>query len=97
LKQRLLQCGEKALVDKGYRGEPNYIDLPDDGTPLHQYMKDRVHAHHETCNKRFKQFGRLGQRFRHEISPHKACFNAVVVLTQMAIQNDEPIWDSMVL
>jgi hypothetical protein len=31
LKEKLLMAGERCEADKGYRGEPGTIDLPDDG------------------------------------------------------------------
>ena len=97
LKERLLHHGEVAVADKGYRGEPNCIDLPDEGSTMHQAMMSRARTHHETCNRRFKQFAILANRFRHDIHWHRSVFHAVVVLTQMNIDQGNPLWNAMVV
>ena len=40
-------------------------------------------------NGRLKEFGCLDQIFRHKRNRHKLCFDAVVVLTQIAIETGE--------
>ena len=97
LKEKLLAYGEVAVADKGYQGEPNCIDLPEHGSAIHQFMMKRTRSRHETCNKRLKQFGILSQRFRNDINLHRQVFHAVVVLTQMNIDNGNPLWDSNVV
>ena len=47
----------------------------------------------ETLNKRLKQFTCLSARWRHSFDYQGDCFNAVVVLTQIAILEDEPLFD----
>ncbi len=37
-------------------------------------------ARHETVNRRFKQFGAIGQRFRHDVIRDSDCFHAVAKL-----------------
>ena len=96
LKQLLLSHGEVAVADKGYRGEPDCINLPDEGSPMHQYMMARARSCHETCNKRFKQFAILSSRFRANIDWHQQVFHAVVVLTQISIEEGSPLWNAMV-
>ena len=93
LRGRLITAGEKAVADKGYRGEPDTIDLPDEGSESHQAYKKEARSRHEHCNRRFKQFQCLGQRFRHKIDFHRECFKAVVVLTELSLENGEPLWD----
>ena len=46
-------------------------------------------ARHETVNRRLKQFGVLGKRFRHELRKHVICFNAVTVATQLSFNRGE--------
>jgi hypothetical protein len=46
----------------------------------------------ETVNKRFKQWGILRQTYRHDLVDHRDVFGAIVVLTQLAIQNAEPLF-----
>ena len=55
-------------------------------------MKKDVASRHETVNKRLKQYGCLTQRFRHSVAKHAACFRAVAVLTQLAIEYGEPLY-----
>jgi len=93
LKQKLLKAREKAQADLGYRGEHATIITPNErDRPAIKKLKDDVRARHETVNKRFKQFGALNRVFRHEITKHKSVFQAVAVLTQMSIQNGEPLY-----
>ena len=95
LGQHLANAGEKAVADKGYRGEPDVIDLPDEGSDMYQYYKGLARARHEQCNRRLKQFGCLAQRFRHSVDFHRYCFDAVVVLTQLSIESGESLWDCL--
>ena len=97
LKDRLLHHKEVAVADKGYRGEEDYIDLPDEGSTMHQAMMSRACARHETCNRRFKQFAILGNRFRHSINWHRTIFHAVAVLTQINIDQGNELWNPMVV
>ncbi len=49
-------------------------------------------ARYETANHRFKQFLVIGQHFRHELSLHSSCFHAVANITEVMIQNGEPLF-----
>jgi len=51
--------------------------------------RGKARARHETINKFFKQFGSMKQFFRHPLHKHKVCFNATVVLVQLAIRRGE--------
>jgi hypothetical protein len=83
-----LDDDEKVEADLGYRGEPSFIRLPD--KTREQQM---VSARHETCNGRFKQWGALSQHFRHATAKHSWVFQAVVVITQLEIENGEPLFN----
>jgi hypothetical protein len=48
---------------------------------------------HETINERLKNFHCLKVKFRHSASKHAACFWAVAVLTQLAIESGEEMFD----
>ena len=97
MKERLLHNNEVAIADKGYRGEADCIDLPDEGSTMHQAMMSRARSRHETCNRRFKQFSILSNRFRHDIGWHRSVFRAVAVLTQINIDEGNPLWNAMVV
>jgi hypothetical protein len=92
LKHKLLQ-GEHVEADAGYRGEPDAIDLPDDGPAERHRMKALVRGRHETCNKRFKDFNILNNRFRHDIEKHGDVFTSVAVLVQISIDIGESLFD----
>ena len=93
LKAKLLEAGERAEADDGYRGEPACIDLPQEGCfrggRRQQSIKQRVRSRHETVNARFKNFGCLEQRFRHKLSKHRLCFNSIAVITQIGIRRGD--------
>ena len=95
LKQLLLDAGEKAVADSGYRGEPLVIDLPleDIDSDLSIENKTRARNRHETCNGRIKNWGCCSQCFRHNLTTQQDCVTAVVVLTQYMIENGETLFE----
>lgn len=93
LKELLLEEGEKTVADKGYRGEPECIMLPDDGDDVdYQEEMAEIRARHETVNRRIKMWKSMDKPFRHKLVFHQKCFDAVVVLTQMMMESGEPAW-----
>ena len=86
---------ERIEADDGYVGEaPRHVKCPKsmsnrEDTELQQSL---VRRRQETINKRFKQFGVLKQIFRHELGMHGDCFRCVAVITQLAIENGEPLF-----
>ena len=94
LKLVLLREGERAEADDGYRGEPLVIELPKEGCydnedDAQSKLKKRIRSRHEGINKLFKEFRCLNQKFRHKLNRHKLCFDAVVVLVQIAIRSNQ--------
>jgi len=84
----LLDDDERVEADDGYLGEcPNKCKCP--GGPDHLKNRERLNAiqrnRHETVNERFKNFGCMKNKFRHDIEKHGQCFNCVVLLTQLEI------------
>jgi hypothetical protein len=55
-------------------------------------MQSLVRRRHETFNKHFKQWGILKQVFRGDISKHNQVFRFVAIVTQIAIENGEPLF-----
>jgi hypothetical protein len=92
-----LEDGERVEADDGYIGEaPKYVKCPNSFTNPDdkKKMQQRVRSRHETVNKRLKQWGCLKDRFRHDVAhKHSSCFRAVAVLTQLAIEFGEPLFD----
>ena len=87
---------ERVEADAGYKAH----DLQFARTPYSLWNKDRmpelrncVQARHETVNRRFKQYGSLQQRFRHDWKLHCNVFCAVAVITQVAIKSGEKLFD----
>jgi DNA-binding GntR family transcriptional regulator len=56
-------------------------------------MQQRAQAHQEAVNKWFKNWGCLNRKFHHCILKHADIFPAVAVITQVALQNGEPLFD----
>ena len=94
LKDLLLECDERAEADKGYRGEPEVIDLPHKGPRELLLAKKRARIRHETCNKRFKNWSCLNTSFRHGVDLHSDCMHVVVVLTQLAIEDGQTLFNA---
>lgn len=93
--KKLKEANERAETDDGYAGEPSACDLPKEmlmGSPGQYKRKALVRSRHETCNKRFKQFGCLKSVFRHDLRHHKNVFTAIAVLTQLSIVNGNPLF-----
>ena len=100
LKKKLQFLKERVEADDGYAGEYYYVDLPQDGcfhscfhtaeTPCpgctQHKLKNRLRSRHETCNRRFKQWKILGERYRHDLKFHGYVFHAVAVITQVEIR-----------
>jgi len=56
-------------------------------------MQGRARSHHETLNGRLKNWGILSQVYRHDITEHGTVFHACAVITQLAIENGEPLFE----
>jgi hypothetical protein len=57
-----------------------------------RYIRGRVRRRQETVNKRLKQFKVLDDIFHHDVEFHGACFRACAVLTQLSINNGNPLF-----
>ena len=76
---------EMAVADGGYSDGYNFFETPTGHNNPDQRMKAQARARHETINRRFKQWGVLGQRFRGKPETHEKYFNAIANLTQFLI------------
>ena len=88
---------ERVEADLGYIGEnPKTCKTPGDlysHDPVYVQMKKRLSSRHETVNLRLKNFKCLVETFRQSFNKHGSCFRAVAVITQLAIENGEPLFD----
>ena len=86
----LLGVDELVEADRGYRGQGVKARTPDDFvSQTDRRAKRRARARHETVNHRLKQWGCMGQRWRHLRYKHKLAFGAVAVCTQIAFEYGE--------
>jgi hypothetical protein len=53
----------------------------------------RVRARHKTLNGWLKNWGILSQVFRHNIMMHSDVFRVCAVVTQLTIQDGEPLFE----
>ena len=90
-----LDDDEMANADRGYRGEDKHIKT----SRLYHYLsKEEMgiagtsRVRHKTVNGRFKNFAVLTKSFRHGLVKHSACFRAVTVVTQLNIENGQPLF-----
>ena len=56
-------------------------------------MQGRVRARHEMLNGQLKNWGILSQVFRHHIMMHGDVFRAFAVVTQLTVENGEPLFE----
>ena len=89
----MLLPGEKVEADAGYRGYPDKVRTPGMVLSLSdKRAKKNARARHEHINKRFKQWGCLKQIYRHDIDDHYLYFASVAVITELCIENGEPLY-----
>ena len=92
-----LADNERVEADDGYIGEaPYYVKCPKCITNPQETlaMQARIRSRQETVNGRFKNWGVLRQRYRHEIIHHGDHFRCVAVLTQLSINAEEKLFST---
>jgi hypothetical protein len=89
-----LEWYERVEANDGYHGHPNKVKCPlNDIAPAEKLaMQARVRARHKTINGCLKNWGILSQVFRHDIHCHGEVFRACAVLTQLTIEQGEPLF-----
>jgi len=92
--RNFLEPGERVEADKGYRGHPDKIKCQGNVANLAENweMQGRVRARHEMLNRRLKNWGILSQVFRYHIMMHGDVFWACAVVTQLTVENGEPLF-----
>jgi hypothetical protein len=90
---KMLGLGKMVEADLGYCGEPQFVRLlslyvsRSDG-----HAKKKARTHHETINKRLKDFSCLSKTFWHEQRLHRHCFLAAAVARQLSFENGDRPW-----
>lgn len=86
---------ERVEADDGYIGEaplrvmcPGCVTCP----AGRKDMMKKVRERQETVNKRLKQWNILVKTYIHDILDHRDVFASICVLTQLAIENGEPLF-----
>ena len=90
-----LHPSERVETNLGYRGEPKYINFPEDnifGNPNQQRSKAIVRSRYETCNRHFKEWKCLSMMFWHALDKHGRIFCAGIVLTQIKIDYESKLF-----
>lgn len=80
--------GEYTMADKGYN-DAAYFILPN---LINQNTHKFIMSRHETVNKRLRHFNILKHTFRNSLDKHPMVFHAVVNITQLVIENGEPLF-----
>ena len=85
LEGKLKLYNELTVADGGYAGDQALR-----GHELPKFLRGRhkdFRARHETVNRRFKSFGCLQQKFRHDRDLHCVCFHSVACIVQVLLDN----------
>lgn len=85
-----IEHGELTLADKGYKDRMFFILPSVTNAKQHKNLMSR----HETVNKRIRHFNILKHPFRNSLTKHPLIFNAVVNITQIIIENGEPLYNA---
>jgi hypothetical protein len=90
-----LDPGEQVEVNEGYVGHPDKIKCPlNVGNLADKWaMQGRVRAHHKTLNGWLQNWGILSQVCLHNIMRHGNVLRTCVVVTQLTIENGEPLFE----
>ncbi len=81
---------ENVVADGGYKD--SRTEKIGDGGKVPDNFRALARAIYETVNRRFKQFGPVGQGFRHDVSLYSMYFHAVANLTQLSIEQGESLF-----
>ena len=86
--------GKRVLGDRGYRGLPDIISFYNslDVDPVREF-KERALSRHENFNYRMKRYDVLSQIFRHDHEQHDVVFDAVLVICQLDLMLESPLFD----
>ncbi len=89
-----LEPGERVEANNGYVRHADKIKCPNnDCNPEENLaMQARLRSRHETFNARLKFWDMLRQVYRHGITQHRNVFYVCAVLTQLAVTNNEPLF-----
>lgn len=87
-----LTTGEFVEADGIYRAERTCVKTREGWVGLNRTTNDNVGSRHETVNKCLKVWQCLAQTTRHSVEQHSTMFRAVAVITELRIENGEPLF-----
>ena len=85
--------GKKVLADSGLKGSKKASTRMPGNSHKVNHFRARAQGRQESLFKRFKDFGILRQRFRHDFELHKIVLLAVAVIVQYDMENGHPLFD----
>jgi hypothetical protein len=85
--------GKRAIADSGLRGSTKASTPKPGHSKEAKLFMSRVRSRKETLFKRFKGFGILRQRFRHDLDFHMEILHAVAVIVAYGMENGHPLFD----
>ena len=85
--------GKRAIADSGLRGSTKASTPKPGHSKEAKLFMSRVRSRMETLFKRFKDFGILRQRFRHDLDFHMEILHAVAVIVAYDLENGHPLFD----
>ena len=95
LRAKLKRLRKRVIADKGYRGYPKLISLPNSyDTKEVSKFKSRARCRQEKLNGKIAEFECMNNiGFRHSKAKLQACFEAVAVIVQYKMEMGEPLYD----
>lgn len=91
--KKCLLSGERALGDRGYRGDRKLITAYNARDSQQARAIKAIGARHETVNGRLATFEALRQKWRHDLGKHHIAFRAGIVLVQVSITHGRPVYN----
>ena len=90
---RNLTLNEMAGIDNEYEGEDWHLRILHYRSKRGKQMKRIAGQHHETVTEHLKHLNMRSNTFRFPLKRHSACFRAMAILTQLNIENGEPLFE----
>ena len=84
---------KRAIADSGLRGSTKASTPKPGHSKKAKLFMSRVRSRMETLFKRFKDFGILQHRFRHDLDFHMEILHAVAVIVAYDMENGHPLFD----
>ena len=93
--RHFLDPGERVEADEGYAGHADKVKCSANpcNPPENLAMQGRVRSRHEALNGCLKNWVILRQVYRHDILHHGHVFRACTVLTQLAIDEGDRLFE----